>query len=291
MTRVSNYGRPRTLACGSAIFAVALLAALVQPAEAANPALQEFNIALAPSARLLDAWLTPDYYDVAYEEMCDNPILRTRARNAPAVRIDNNTSTLDPITTVTIKINEGPYIFGMGDGMNPGFQDFIKNTIYTDAGVLITSSSLSANKKELTVNFDGLAPGSKAIFYIDLDLDDADPDSAGMFPFPDYRNVLFGAPVSQGDPATQAGTATAIMGTAPNERVLPVNLGVATDAYGNAVANVLPAWQNDNIRPYAVQDPMELISTGIPEPASMLLAGLGAAAVTLVRRRAGRYAA
>jgi hypothetical protein len=247
-----------------------------------------FTLDFSPSARILDALddkrdgtiSAATYYDIRYEESCDNPHLRIRARNKPAIMITNYGTPLEnfdsaaPITEFTLKINEGPYVFGTGDTMTDGFTNFIKNSIYNDAGVMVTGSSVSADMKTLTVNLSGLTAGKRAIFNIDLDT--TDPN---YFMFPDYRAVLLGAPL-EGQPETDPATATALFvnsaSPAPNSKLLTLNLPQETDE---------PDWMNEDIRPYREQDKMEVVSTEIPEPAGLLLAVAGVAGLA-VRRRA-----
>jgi hypothetical protein len=231
-----------------------------------------FTMALAPSPRLLDAWWTPDYYDVLYDESCDNPHLRVRARNKPAIRIDNNGSSTAPITTFTLKINEGPYVFSTGDFVTDNFTDYIRDSIYTDPGVSIDSSSVSADFKTLTVNFSGLAPGTKAIFNIDLDT----TDPMG-FPFPDYRNVLFGAPLDVGEPPTTPATFTMSFGP-PLETISGSFTQITTP----------PSQQNEPVRPYGEPDKMEILTIEgvVPEPSSIVMAGGMGLAVVVAGLRA-----
>jgi hypothetical protein len=259
-----------------ALLTLATSALLANDAHAAvPPPTGEFFMAVTSSARLLDSLWEPDFYDVQYEEQCDNPHLRVRARNAPAIRIDNFSATLEPITSVTLTINQGPYIFGNGDGGLMGFDGYLRNSTYTDAGVAITGSSLSGDKKSLTITFDGFAKDMKAIFCVDLDLDPNDPDAADMFPYPDYRNVLFGAPLDDGEPPTNPASVTI---NYEDGRVIgPATLQQLTEA---------PTYQNDTIRPYGLADRVDVHTFQIPEPSSALLAlAAGATAVALRRRR------
>ena len=49
------------------------------------------------------------------------------------------------------EVNAGDDPFGMGDVPADGFTNFIKNTIYNDAGVMVTGSSVSPDMKTLTM--------------------------------------------------------------------------------------------------------------------------------------------
>jgi hypothetical protein len=266
-------------------FVVAVAASLASSqAHATVPAPTAFELLFSPSARVLGAYDTPQYYDVKYDESCDNPNLRIRARNKPAVLIENSDTSAAPITAFTLQINQGPYLFGMGDAASDNFNNFIKETIYSDAGVVITSSSVSPDAKTLTVNFTGLDAGKKAIFNIDLDT--SDPNA---FMFPDYRAVLLGAPVNPGDPTTTPGTAgvTFTNGTpAPNSKTLSLEL---VKANGDLFYDEAPEFIGQHIRPYQEEDKMEVIKTEVPEPTGIVLAlaGFGAFAA---RRRGAKIA-
>jgi hypothetical protein len=289
MAGISTLGRRGAVGTlGLAILAL-LVASSGNRAGAVIPTPTGFQLDLSPSARILDALdmkrdgdlSNSQYYDIKYDESCDNPHLRIRARNKPAIMItnfDGDTvgpfASVAPITSFTLAINEGPFIFDDGDVVTDNFTDFIKNTIYTDAGVSITSSTVSPDKKTLTVNFDGLTAGKKAIFNIDLDT--TDPDG---FLYPDYRMVLCGAPFDDAEPTTPATvTATFVNAAspAPNSATLTFQLDQLEDP---------PAFENEDIRPYHTLDKMEVKSMEIPEPGSVALGLIGVAAlVSRVRR-------
>lgn len=276
MNRVNIQGIRRCTAAfvGTAVLLANVLAAT--PASATVPSPVAFELQISPSARVLDAVGESFFMDVWKEEACDNPHLRVRNRNKPAFMLTNDMDSVAPITSFTLTINEGPYYFGAGDLAMDGFTDYVKNTMYTDAGVSITGASVSPDGKALTVNFDGLTAGKKAIFCVDLDASDP-----SVFPYPDYRNVLFGAPTTSGgattDPASYAATFTSPT-SAPNTRTL----GGVFDLWTG-----VPDWQNDNVRPYREMDPIEIttIDGQIPEPAGAVLALLGLAAFVGGRRR------
>jgi len=247
-------------------------------ADAAVPTPTAFELLFSPSARVLGAYDTPHYYEVKYDESCDNPHLRIRARNKPAIMIENAANSAAPITSFTLQINQSPYFFGTGDAVTDNFDNFIKKTIYSDAGVIITGSSVSPDAKTLTVTFDGLSAGKKAVFNIDLDT-----SSPNMFMYPDYRSVLFGAPLTPGGSPTTPATASATFTNntaAPNTRTLSLNLPQETQH---------PKYMNEDIRPYHAEDKMEVIKTAIPEPTGVALSLAGFGALAALRRK-GRAA-
>jgi hypothetical protein len=244
-----------------------------------------FQLDMSPSPRILDALdmnrdseiTMSQYKDIIYDESCDNPHLRIRARNRPAIMITNWDGTtigpnasVAPITSFTLAINNpGAFIFGSGD-TGDAFTGFIKDTIYTDAGVDITGSSLSADKKTLTVNFSGLDAGKKAIFCIDLDT--TDPNA---FMYPDYRLILFGTPDNPTTPGTATSTFVNAASPLPNSTSVALQLDPLT---------MEPEFEGANIRPYQEEDKMEVLGGGVPEPSAVALALAGLAAIALRTR-------
>lgn len=279
MSQISIFGNVRRFAIMA--LAVAAVAGWSHDAHAVLPSPTGFTIQMSPYARVLDYIGTPQFMDVLWEESCDNPHLRVRARNKPAIMLTNNADSVAPITAFTLSIDASqPYLFGLGDVVSDNFTNYIKNTVYTDDGVSITGSSVSPDGKTLTVNFDGLTAGKKAIFNVDFDAQDAD-----MFPFPDYRMVLMGAPYPGENPTTPgsyAATFTNSGSPAPNTRTL-------TGTFEQIVET--PSYHDLAIRPYGVMDKVEIIPGGaeVPEPTGLMLAagGLG----LLVARQARRNAA
>jgi hypothetical protein len=263
-----------------------LIAAAAQPASAVVLSPTGFAVDIAPSARVLDALdmkrdgeiSSSEFYDVKYAEACDNPHLRIFARNKPALMISNGSAAPSALATYKLTISEGAYKFGTGDN-GDGFTDFVRNTMYTDPGVSILGSSVSADQKTLTVNFSGLDAGKKVIFHIDLDATDVN-----AFQYPDYRMVLFGAPVEAGDAMTDPATTTA---SYANGNTFPtVSFSQACDLYGNMVDySDSPQYANAAIRPYHVMDPIEVATLGIPEPNAAVLAFVGLGALCARQRR------
>jgi hypothetical protein len=276
MLRVVKHLRRRIVVSVATLAALALLATATEQALAVVPTPVSYELQISPYARVLDAVGTPEFMDVLWEESCDNPHLRVRARNKPALMLTNDLTSTAPITSFTLSINAGDYLFGTGDFVTDNFSNFIKDTIYTDVGVSITGSSISPDGKELTVNFDGLTAGKKVIFNVDFDA-----QNMAMFPFPDYRNILFGAPLGPGElptaPGSYAATFTNIGSPVPNSQTL-----------GGDFDQVLvpPTWQNDDIRPYREMDKVEITVVGevIPEPGSAMLAATAVAALAAFRR-------
>ena len=269
MPRVCNLRR--FFRAGGLFTLVVGACAAALPAHAQLPA--DFQLCFGATARLLDAYLTPDYYDVLYDESCDNPNLRVRARNKPAIRLDN-TSGGSEIVTFTLQINQPQFIFDNGDFDTDAFTGFIRDSIYTSPGVTLTD--VTVDNQELVVNFTGLTPGRRAIFNVDLDTTDP-----AAFPFPDFRNVLFGAPMEPGDSPSAAATFGVTFGP-PASLTVPGTLMNAVDTKGVNVTTTNFRFQNENLRPKGEPDKMEIICIPgvIPEPSSVVLAiGMGVALV------------
>jgi hypothetical protein len=278
MSRVNTFGKVRCLI----LFVLAVVASAVVGTEtsAAVPTPTGFTIQMSPYARVLEYLGTPHFMDVLWQESCDNPHLRVRARNKPAIMLTNNADSAAPITSFTLSIDASqPYLFGMGDLVSDNFTNFVHQSMYTDAGVTITGSSVSPDGKTLTVNFDGLTAGKKAIFNVDFDAQDP-----GMFPFPDYRMVLLGAPYPGENPTapgSYGATFTNAASPVPNSQTLTADFDQMTQT---------PTYHDLVIRPYSAMDKLEIIPGGaqIPEPSSMLmaLAGLGMLAMRIRRTAA-----
>lgn len=285
MATLSTFGR---LGLGNlvAISALAVVAAGRPAAANAIPA-TGFTVDIAPSARVLDALMmkrdgvisSSEFYAIKYQEACDNPHNRIFARNKPALMLTNGTAAAADLTTYTLSINSGPYVFGTGDAGDVNFTDYVRNTMYTDPGVSIVDSSVSGDQKTLTVNFSGLGAGKSVIFHIDLDTTDVNG-----FQYPDYRMVLFGAPVENGDPMTTPATTA---GAFANGNTFPtMSFSQACDLAGNPVDfSTTPTWANAAIRPYQSMDPIEVSTLGIPEPSGAALAFVGLGALTARMRR------
>lgn len=259
------------LACTTGAIVVAL--AMLPHKAVAGFVAGSYRVDIASSERLLNALGTPEEAEVQHQVSCDNPHYRVRARNKPAIKITNDVGSGGDLTGFTLRINQAAYLFGEGDTALDGFDQFIKRSAYTDPGVDITGSSLSGDGRTVTVNFSGLSAGKSAIFRVDLDTNDVN-----LFPFPDFRNVLFGAD-SGGGPGTPAVTTATFtaggMSTTSPETALDPILGQMSFFEGS-------------VRPYNASDPVIPSGGGgttIPEPTSVVLLLTGALGAAALRRK------
>ncbi len=229
-----------------------------------------YTIDIASSERLLDALGTPNEAAVQQQESCDNPHYRVRARNKPAVMITNDAGSAGDITSITLQLNESVYLFGQGDTALDGFDQYIKNSAYTDAGVDITSSSVSGST--LTVNFSGLSASKSVIFRIDIDTNDPN-----IFPFPDFRTVLFGADTGNGPGTPAEHTATFTSGDMSS-----TTLATQLDS----IVGQMEFFEGQ-VRPYHSADPVIPHGGGgtVPEPTSAVLFLAGMMSAIALRRK------
>ena len=279
-SKLSCHCRLACVLCPLAVTAFALAMATLPSEVFASSLSGSYTIDFAASTRLLDALGTPNEDIVQQEESCDNPHARVRARNRPGVKIFNSTASVGDLTSFSIEIQDkdSPYLFGTGDSPGDGFGgQYIRTSPYSDENITIKGSSISEEGRKLTIGFDGLSPGKSVIFRVDLDTKD---DS--IFPFPDFRNVLFGGGDNGGMLAVASATFTSGDGTATTPDT-PLNEISESDQ-----EHIV--YYEGHVRPYSVIDTVIPQGGGgtteIPEPTSamLMLAGvLGALAVRRIR--------
>jgi len=207
---------------------------------------------------------------------CDNPHNRVRARNRPALLVENDGDSQGDLTSFTLQINQAGFEFGTGDEGSPDYSgNHYLPSPYLSPNVNILGSSVSADGSLLTVNFSGLAPGESAIFRIDID-----PKNNDGFPFPDYREALFGLGSAGAAGANQLGETSATFSMAGTSSTTePTTLLPANSAQ----------FINANIRAYHSVDPVGQLggggSTTIPEPTTAALLAIALLGWSQQRRR------
>ncbi|MEM9354268.1 MAG: PEP-CTERM sorting domain-containing protein [Planctomycetota bacterium] len=257
---------------------LALASAWVPLSAEANTVFGAYEITISESDRFLDALGTQFEDAVAMEEACVNPMIKVGRRNMPAILLENNANSEGEISTFTMEIREDGFVFGDGDdGMTPGTYAF--ESMFQSAGVTITSSSLSADMKRLTVNFSGLAPGESALFRVDLD-----PTDPGAFQKPDFRQVLLGL--------SEDGT-TGGVGTVGTTSSVFSMAGMSTPTPDFELPSIDPAPPgpgvpviNTSFDDHNNPDPLIVVDSGgaVPEPSSAALL-CGSIALWACRRR------
>ncbi len=264
------------------VLGVLALASMTLPHAVAGPIQGAYEIAIASSERLLNAgdlygFDSTEYDGIQMEESCDNPHYRVRARNKPAVLIQNAESSEGDLTSFTMRINLDAYIYCTGDSAMDGFNAYIKRSAYADPGVDITGSSLSADGQLITVNFAGLSAGKSVLFRVDLDVN-PDPIYGDLFPFPDFRTVLFDAD-EDGKPTGFTGLTSATFSLGESSSTTP-----ETPLFANPDFDF--EWEGENTRPYHAIDPVITGGGGggVPEPTSLLLLLTGLVGVSMSRR-------
>src|SRR5688572_28872395 len=101
-------------------------------AQAAPPAVAQVDFFMSPYAHVLDALdefgeASQEFYNISNNAMWDNPHIRFRARNKPALLfITNDMPQNAVLPSFFITINEGPYIFGTGDFITNTFRASFK---------------------------------------------------------------------------------------------------------------------------------------------------------------------
>lgn len=257
-----------------------------------------FKIDIGESARTLDAMLkeergeftTQQFLNVKMEEMWKATGIRLIDRNRPAIVLQNTSdpSSGNEINQFTIDIKQLGYQFGNGD-FNPdpfgGALTYLSK--YSDAGVTLSSNygtvsdvDLTLDPTKIVLNISGLTPGKAAIFRVDLD-----PVPLTTPAFPDFRHVLLGADIEDGNgPATPATiSAMFTMGEGENQMstaTQPIN-------FAPGMGETFPT--AGFLEPYRNQSASNLYTqtgaTEIPEPASVLLLLAGMAGWRCRRRR------
>lgn len=229
-------------------------------------------------------------WDVSYQRILD--------RNMPFVKLFNDEDSTVPITELRLTIGDERFNFSNSAAMFHG-KYTMNGRSNPDAAI---SSHVEDQGDELIVDFGngGLLPGNGVCFRINLDVDAGYPD---IFPYPDYRTVLFdmnGIEVYDGGVPNESSDdnamATVIYGTAG-----PPPLELGPYAFPDADVQAPQSFfLNGVVRPYGIMEHPDTFAvsaaiSGVPEPSSIVLGvigGLGGMMLGLrSRRRAKRGSA
>ncbi|HEY2762205.1 MAG TPA: PEP-CTERM sorting domain-containing protein [Pirellulales bacterium] len=229
------------------------------------------SVVMSPTMHneMMAAWTTPTTLEMK--------------RNRPYLLLTNTSATGD-MTSFTLNIGTPD---GLHAGQDPQTFDWARIVpAGTSAGVTTTSilpDTLDQNAKgdSVVINFGGagLAPGQSVLFQVDID-----PKNATSSPFADYRQVFFTIsttllPDTDGNATTSAsftvpGGSQSV--TLPDEVWANQVDGRHTN-YGTAVA---AHYMDDFVTQWATGG----VST-VPEPSTIILAGLGALGAVVSSRR------
>lgn len=257
-----------------------------------------FKIDIAESERLLDAMLMEERGEITptelsaiqTEEACKNPALRLIDRNRPALVLQNTSdpNTANEISQFTIDLQQFGFEFGNGDFDPDPFAGML--TILSDrsdSGISLASSygtvsdiDLTEDRSKLVLDISGLTPGKAMIFRLDLD-----PNPMTTVAFPDYRQVMLGADVGDGNGSADI----ALISAAFSAGVGSDRMTTATNPtpFGPEFQEIIST--AGLIEGYRTQTASQRFSangsTEIPEPSTVVLLLAGLASAYLSRRR------
>ncbi|MCH7751014.1 MAG: PEP-CTERM sorting domain-containing protein [Planctomycetes bacterium] len=256
-----------------------------------------FKIDIAESERLLEAMLDEErgeitvaqLHAIQMEEMCKNPSIRLIDRNRPALVLQNTTSALSPqneISQFTIDLQEMGFEFGNGD-FNPdpfvGMLTILSNR--SDPGITLASSygtvsdsDLTEDRSKLVLDIVGLTPGKAMFFRLDLD-----PNPMTTVAFPDYRHVMLGADVGDGNGPAAPALISALF--AAGEGSDRMTTATSPSEFNPGIEEILT--MSGLIEGYHSQASSQRFSTSgntIPEPSTVMLLLAGLAGLSRTRR-------
>lgn len=257
-----------------------------------------FKIDIAESERLLEAMLKEERREITpvqlnaihLEESCKNPSIRLIDRNRPAIVLRNisDLSTKNEISQFTIDLQQIGFEFGNGD-FDPdpfaGMLTILSNR--SDPGITLASSygtvsdlDLTEDRSKLVLDIGGLTPGKALFFRLDLD-----PNPMTTVAFPDYRHVMLGADVGDGNGPAAPALISALF--AAGEGSDRMTTATRPFEFRPGIEEILTT--AGLIEGYHSQAPSQRYSTNgsteIPEPSTVMLLLAGLACNYLSRRR------
>lgn len=203
------------------------------------------------------------------------PMTLVMKRNRPYLLL-TNTSDVADLTSFTLNI---------GTHSNIPAQDFDWARIIssgTSAGVtatLVSPDTLDggATSDKVVYNFSGLGPGEHVLFQVDID-----PVVPSPVPFADYRQVFF--TINGGSDTTGNATTSAVFN---DPGANPPDISVGPTAWENPVdgrhtnygMTVAAHYMDDFVRTFETS-----AVTAVPEPSTLLLAGIGTVGLAIASR-------
>ena len=294
--RQEDHLSPRTLGdCGVRVSRHCLWASLVAAlvAWASTPAHAgfvsgSFKVDIAESERLLEAVLKEERGEITpaqlsaitHEESCKNPSIRLIDRNRPAIVLRNTSdlSSKNEISQFTFDLQQIGFEFGNGDFDPDPFAAML--TILSnrsDPGITL-ASSYGEDRSKLVLDIGGLTPGKALFFRLDVD-----PNPMTTAAFPDYRHVMLGADVGDGNgPAAPALISALFAAGEGSERM---TTATSPSEFNPGIEEILS--MSGLIEGYHSQASSQRYSTSgttIPEPSTVMLLLAGLAGLSRTRR-------
>ena len=255
-----------------------------------------FKIDIAESERLLEAMLKEERGEITpvqlsaiqKAEACKNPSIRLIDRNRPALVLQNTSapSPENEISQFTIDLQQFGFEFGTGD-FDPdpfaGMLTILSN--HSDPGITLASSygtvsdtDLTEDRSKLVLDIGGLTPGKALFFRFDLD-----PNPMTTVAFPDYRHVMLGADVGDGNGPAAPAVISALF--AAGEGLDRMTTATIPTEFDPGIVEILTT--AGLIEGYHSQAPSQRYSTSgntIPEPSTVMLLLAGLAGLSRTRR-------
>lgn len=213
----------------------------------------------------------------------DSSYHRISNRNMPFLEVMNLPDSTGNLTEFSITIGDTDFNFS-----NEYFGDYAIQSDSTPDPVI---SSITSTGDLLTLTFGdgGLAAGEIIRFGIDID---ADPGLDDMFPYPDFRLVLFDMNDMDGNGISDNSIVSAEFAD-PNNTSMTAS--ASTQLVDYTVTGPQANYFNQIIRPYSVMEGVDTFEasafsggTVIPEPGTAALAILAVTGVGIWRRRPRR---
>ncbi len=218
----------------------------------------------------------PDDMGVKMFASWDTAYQRIANRNMPFIELMNNINSTGNLTEFNMTIGDTDFEFS-----DDYFGAFI---VQSDSTPDVDISSITSTGDLLTLTFGngGLAPGELVRFGIDID---ADPGLEDMFPFPDFRLVLFDMNNMDGQGGVDNSVVTATFED-PEDSSMTATASTQLEDY--VVTGPQAQYYNQILRPYSVMEGVDIFDASanvIPEPATATLSVLALSALAIWWKR------